>query len=102
MSVCNRLATAARAAESMKAHRFVPVSETRVSPLTESVKRALCESGYCVLRRLQVAERDSGIVIEGVVSTYYLKQLVQAVAMRAAGNIPVQNDVEVRSSGLTR
>jgi hypothetical protein len=86
----------------MEAHRIMPVSETSVSPLTESVERALCESGYCVLRRLHVVERGSGIVIEGVVSTYYLKQLVQAVAMRVAGGTAVQNDVEVRSSGLTR
>lgn len=66
----------------------------------QSVARtALANSPISELRDLQVEESDQGLVIGGVVSTFYHKQLAQE-AVRAACegfDVEVTNSIRVRS-----
>lgn len=52
-------------------------------------------SPYRHLHRMACQLEDGELVLRGIVSTYYLKQLAQEVARKVAGGWPLRNDIEV-------
>jgi osmotically-inducible protein OsmY len=63
--------------------------------LTESVERALRETGHLPLRAVQVSSCGRLVILQGRVSTYYLKQIAQTAALGVPGVEMVCNDLEV-------
>jgi osmotically-inducible protein OsmY len=68
------------------------------------VAARLRRSGYPSLWGIQCELRDDVVVLSGVVPTYHLKQLAQALALHTAGVLEVENCVRVtpvtQSKGL--
>jgi hypothetical protein len=58
---------------------------------------ALRQSPIPALRKLSLAESDSAVIIEGRVSSYYLKQLAQETVMPTLGGRRLSNRVQVVS-----
>lgn len=56
----------------------------------------LQSSGYAALRRLRCEVTGAVVIVQGVVPSYYLKQLAQTVLQRLNGIRTVRNLVEVR------
>jgi hypothetical protein len=56
---------------------------------------ALRQSPIPALRKLSVEETDAAVVIQGKVSTYYLKQLAQEAVMPVLGRRQLCNRVAV-------
>lgn len=48
------------------------------------------------LRSFRVQVRDAGLILEGCVTTYYAKQLVQHAVMEATALPILANEIEVR------
>jgi hypothetical protein len=70
--------------------------------LLESAPRAaqrLEDSSQHELRRLRVVETDSSVILEGRVTSYYLKQLAQELVRPAADGRRVVNRVFVVNRG---
>lgn len=44
----------------------------------------------------QLWRREDGLVLRGVVKTYYAKQLVQEIVMGTSGQLVLANDIEVQ------
>jgi len=85
----------------------VPVSQTAVSlpprrqtdhdaHLRERVLQALHASGYPALRSVRCHVTDGLVTLEGVVASYFLKQLAQASALRVCETCEVRNTMDVR------
>ena len=70
-------------------------SATLLDPQTSEVADALRLSPLPDLRRLQLEENEFEVVITGVVSTYYLKQLAQEAVRPALGDRRLCNRVLV-------
>jgi hypothetical protein len=89
-------------AELSHAKTVPPASPSRCLE-DESLRTAalarLRSSGYAGLRRLRCEVRDAAIIVHGVVPSYYLKQVAQAVILRLDGIRSVTNLVEVRGTG---
>ena len=65
-------------------------------PLAESPSRAaLRQSPIPALRRLLVEETDNAVVLQGAVSSYYLKQLAQETVMPVLSGRELHNRVAV-------
>jgi hypothetical protein len=58
--------------------------------------RLLQSSGYSALRGLRCEVTDSVVIVQGVVSSYFLKQMAQTVLRQLDGVENVRNLVEVR------
>jgi hypothetical protein len=56
----------------------------------------LQSSGYAALRGLRCEVTDSVVIVQGVVPSYFLKQMAQTVIRRLDGIETVRNLVEVR------
>ena len=52
------------------------------------------------IRDLQILDHEDGLVLRGVVGTYYGKQMAQEVVMDVSGRLIVANDIEVRRSNV--
>jgi hypothetical protein len=63
---------------------------------------ALAGSPICELRELRVEPRDSGLVISGVVSSFYHKQLAQEAVRAICNGIEVDLVNAIRVQGLSR
>lgn len=63
--------------------------------LATNVRRALDNRGYRDLRQLDVAVDDGVVTLAGSVSSFYLKQVVQATAKALPGVRRVVNNVDV-------
>lgn len=63
--------------------------------LHESIQEALSHAGHQEFRSLAFDCDGESITISGRVPTYYLKQLVQSIALAAPGVRQVNNDVRV-------
>ena len=77
-------------------HRMSSVS---ANDLRSAAWTALVNSPICELRDLKIEQSDNVLVIGGVVSTFYHKQLAQE-AVRAACegfDVEVTNSIRVRS-----
>ena len=60
-----------------------------------AIHEALNFAGYDELRRVEVECHGDAVTISGRVPTYYLKQLVQSIALAAPGVGRVTNEVRV-------
>jgi hypothetical protein len=60
--------------------------------------RVLQSSSYAALRQLRCEVTEAVIIIHGVLPSYYLKQVAQALILRLDGVRSVTNLVEVRAS----
>lgn len=67
--------------------------------LAAQIRRDLGAAGYPALRRIDVTLDYCGVLLRGTVPTYFVKQLAQELAMRAAGKDPVWNEIEVEKEG---
>ena len=67
--------------------------------LCAAARGLLGSSGYRPLAHLNCEVRDGRAVLSGVVPTFYLKQLAQALLLRLGDLQGVQNRVEVRPGG---
>jgi osmotically-inducible protein OsmY len=63
--------------------------------LAERVQRALLATSYQSLRGVEVSVCGQLVILRGRLPSYYMKQLVQAVAMEVAGVRELRNDVQV-------
>jgi hypothetical protein len=78
----------------------LPTSE-ELSPLSlemASVCHALLHSPYRCLRSVTCDLVRDTLVLRGTVTTYYIKQLAQTVALRSASTLVVRNDIHVSRS----
>jgi hypothetical protein len=64
--------------------------------MRERVVRALRGSGYPALHFVRCHVADDLITLEGVVNSYFLKQLAQASALRVCETCDVRNAMDVR------
>ena len=75
----------------------LPAEDNR---LTEGrIIRSLYEADYLQLRDVQVCADDGSIVLRGKVSSYYLKQLSQSIAMAIAERYKLRNELDVVALG---
>ncbi|MBY0458985.1 MAG: BON domain-containing protein [Gemmataceae bacterium] len=65
------------------------------SELTSELASTLTSSPLGQLRRLVVTESDHEVVLTGVVSSYYLKQMAQETIRNAVGGRTLVNKVSV-------
>ncbi len=63
--------------------------------LSPRASQALRQSSIPALRKLAVEETDVAVVIQGSVSSYYLKQLAQEAVMPVLGRRELHNHVTV-------
>jgi hypothetical protein len=73
------------------------VQESQPPPenVVATANRLLRCSGYRELRDVDCEYRDGGVVLRGQVSTYYLKQLAQAVLLSSPAVVRVNNLLDV-------
>ena len=71
---------------------------TSSSLLQVKADQALRQSPIPALRKLHVEETEQVIILSGLVSTYYLKQLAQETLMPLRGARELQNRVVVARS----
>ena len=72
----------------------MPVSMAKdVQPRAQE---ALAGSPVFALRELQVEQRGDTLLISGLVSSFYHKQLAQEVVRHAAEGVEVINSIDVR------
>ncbi len=65
------------------------------SAMTIRVEESLRTSGYLALRKVRVRPIPAGVQLCGKVTTYHMKQLAQAAALRVFGVRVVRNELEV-------
>lgn len=70
-------------------------THAEIQRLHVAIREALRHTGYQEFRNLNLECHGEAVTITGRVSTYYLKQLVQSLALAAPGVRRVQNDVQV-------
>jgi len=63
--------------------------------LRNTVEAALARSTCLAGKNLRFEVHEDGVVLRGVVRSYYLKQLVQESLKAVAGVRHIQNDIEV-------
>lgn len=72
---------------------------TRATQLEPDYERlaqlALASSGFQAIRALTVEWNGEALVLNGKVTTFYQKQIAQALVMSAAGSLVVLNEIEV-------
>ncbi len=64
----------------------------------ERIKSTFRQLGYPQLDGVNCQLSNRTVRLWGYVSSYYLKQVVQTVAMKCSGVCDVINDIEVRTS----
>ncbi len=62
------------------------------------VVAALLNSAYRSLHRLTCVVEDGELVLRGTLNSFYLKQIAQQVALKAAGWHRLRNEIEVLST----
>lgn len=63
--------------------------------LVEAMQREFRDSPYASVRSLVCRFHDGRLVMQGRVGSYFLKQVAQTTALRIAGAVPLDNQVEV-------
>jgi len=81
------------AVETRQAHLPLTMRQSVRGGLAAPVTRALRAMSYPCLRRIDVSIDCCGALLLGTVRSYFMKQMVQEIAMRAAG--AVWNEIEV-------
>ena len=79
------------------------MAESSASEIQPSAQMALARSPICELRELRVEPEEQGLVISGVVSSFYHKQLAQEAVRAICDGIEVEliNAIRVRSEFWT-
>ncbi len=70
-------------------------SATLLSPRSSQVSMLLRRSPLPDLRRLEIEETEDEVIILGIVSSYYSKQLAQETIRPAVGDRRIRNRVVV-------
>jgi hypothetical protein len=72
---------------------FTPSPDASSTLLADAatVRRALGETHYPSLKRVEVNLQEGRIVLQGVLGSYHLKQMAQTVAMKTAGRLRILN-----------
>jgi hypothetical protein len=65
------------------------------SSVADAIRVVLDQAAYPAIRRLRWSFRDSELVVEGIVPSYYQKQIVCSLVTRIDGLRHVINRVEV-------
>jgi hypothetical protein len=68
-----------------------PDASSPLSAEAATVLRALGETHYPPLQRVEVNLHEGRIELRGVLASYYLKQMAQTVAMKTAGHVRILN-----------
>ncbi|QEG36932.1 BON domain-containing protein [Bythopirellula goksoeyrii] len=63
--------------------------------LAEKVKNSIDKLGYPELKNIRCRAHQSDIHLQGHLASYYLKQVVQTIAIKVPGVHKVINDIEV-------
>ena len=87
-------------AEAEPLERPKPTSESQLA--TSAAARAwqrLSRSPYQELREVHCSSRDGVLVLQGKVSSFYLKQLAQEIARQIEGVEIIANWLEVQGNG---
>ena len=71
------------------------MAETLASDIQRRAQRALASSPIYALRELRVEQTGELLLISGLVSSYYHKQLAQEVVRAVAEGIEVVNSIHV-------
>lgn len=74
-----------------------PSAARNEESLPSLARAALAESGYPPLARIECEAVQGTLVLSGVVSSFYLKQIAQTVVMQLEAAHGVENRVEVQS-----
>jgi osmotically-inducible protein OsmY len=82
-----------------KESRISPIRPPGVEELAQRVKQALCDRGYCALLDVRVSVCEEAVLLEGLVRSYYLKQLAQETALAVDGVNAVRNELVVVRDG---
>jgi len=82
-----------KACSKMDQHRYDIADHN----LRELAQHALAGNPYFAGRRLRVEQLGSEIILKGVVSTYYQKQLAQESVRTVDGIEGIRNEIEVMS-----
>ncbi|MCA9261423.1 MAG: hypothetical protein KDA61_19540 [Planctomycetales bacterium] len=73
----------------------------RISAL-QRLRRSLARSPYAELRAVAVQLVDQSVCMNGIVSSYYLKQVAQETLRQAGTSLPIRNGLDVRPAGPLR
>lgn len=71
-------------------------AELRDRRLEKHIEHALKDVGCHPLRQIRVSSDHGQVTLDGVVPTYYLKQIAQSIAMRFEDVIALENKLIVR------
>jgi len=63
--------------------------------IVQAVSRALVASGYREVAQIECRAVDGLVILEGTVSSYFLKQVAQAIVLQLKVATRLQNDVHV-------
>lgn len=75
---------------------FQRMSVLAVKDVQKRAQKALRASPFYALRDLQVEQDGDTLLISGLVTSFYHKQLAQEVVRHAAKGVDVVNSIEVR------
>jgi osmotically-inducible protein OsmY len=78
-----------------------PAAASKAASIVELAQRRLRESSYCV-RNISCAYDEGVLTLRGHVHSFYLKQIVQALAEKVDGVRQVVNLVDVVDPGPVR
>lgn len=67
--------------------------------LAERISRALQSTGRRALLEIEITVQARIVVLRGQVSSYYLKQVAQEIAMTVRGIRQIHNYLDVKESG---
>ena len=73
------------------------MSSVLTNDVQARAQRALADSPFYELRELQVDQRDNALIISGIVSSFYHKQLAQEVVRTVCKGIEVINSIQVQT-----
>ncbi|MCC7334191.1 MAG: BON domain-containing protein [Pirellulaceae bacterium] len=76
-------------------HRRVNAERDAAHPLLHKVTRMLGNSPYSELRSANCEYHDGTVVLNGQVSSFYLKQLAQALVARVTPSSRIRNQLQV-------
>jgi hypothetical protein len=73
------------------------MANTRAMSLVAAVEQQLQASPYWPIRQLVCHVDRDRITVRGCVSSYYLKQIAQSMAIKAVGTDRVTSEIEVKT-----
>ena len=77
------------------------MADTSAKEIQPRAQMALAGSPICELRELRVEPQDHGLLISGVVSSFYHKQLAQEAVRAICNGIEIELVNAIRVQGLS-